>query len=142
MRRILSGVIGYPHFGQRVLSDAITFSRLIFCFRGTGKSLPVLGSLRQTVVVVPNLFDVALQLSLNPPDCQYSRGIALEWRQSKYHAALCTSPNPWGVLVDPLPCRRFPTGRSQLLPCGFRTRELLRKQREFQHRMLSSEVLS
>lgn len=35
MRRILSGVIEYPHFGQTVLSDAITFSRLIFCFVGT-----------------------------------------------------------------------------------------------------------
>jgi hypothetical protein len=91
MRRILSGAIGYPHFGQRVLSDAITFPRLIFCFRGTGKTLPVLGSLRETVVVDPNLFAVALQLSLNPPHCQYSRGIALEWRQSKYHPALCTS---------------------------------------------------
>jgi len=64
MRRILSGVFGYPHFGQRVLTDTITFSRLIFCFRGTGKSLPVLGSLRETVVVLPNLFDVALQLGI------------------------------------------------------------------------------
>jgi hypothetical protein len=91
MRRILSGLIGYPHFGQTVLSEGITFSRLTFCLWGTGKSLPVLGSLRETVVVVPNLFDVALQLSLNPPHCQYSRGIALEWRQSKYHPALCTS---------------------------------------------------
>lgn len=35
MRRILSGVIENPHFGQTVLRDAITFSRLIFCFWGT-----------------------------------------------------------------------------------------------------------
>jgi hypothetical protein len=35
MRRILSGVIEHPHFGQTVLSDAMTFSRLIFCFWGT-----------------------------------------------------------------------------------------------------------
>jgi len=35
MRRILSGGIKHPHFGQTVLRDAITFSRLIFCFWGT-----------------------------------------------------------------------------------------------------------
>jgi hypothetical protein len=35
MRRILSGVIEYPHFGQRVLSDARTLSRLIFGLRST-----------------------------------------------------------------------------------------------------------
>jgi hypothetical protein len=35
MRRILSGVIEQPHFGQTVLSDASTCSRLIFCFWGT-----------------------------------------------------------------------------------------------------------
>jgi hypothetical protein len=27
-------LIEHPHFGQTVLSDAITFSRLIFCFWG------------------------------------------------------------------------------------------------------------
>lgn len=32
MRRILSGAIEYPHFEQSVLSEALTFSRLIFCF--------------------------------------------------------------------------------------------------------------
>jgi hypothetical protein len=31
----LSGVIEYRHFGQAVLRDALTFSRLIFRFRGT-----------------------------------------------------------------------------------------------------------
>ncbi len=31
MRRILSGVIRHPHFGQTALRDALTFSRLIFC---------------------------------------------------------------------------------------------------------------
>jgi hypothetical protein len=36
MRRILSGAIEYPHFGHTVLSAALTFSRLIFCFRGIG----------------------------------------------------------------------------------------------------------
>ena len=39
MRRILSGVIEHPHFGQTVLRDAFTFSRLIFCFWGTRDSL-------------------------------------------------------------------------------------------------------
>jgi hypothetical protein len=34
MRRILSGGIAYPHFVQIVLSAALTFSRLIFCFWG------------------------------------------------------------------------------------------------------------
>jgi hypothetical protein len=34
MRRILSGGIEYPHFGQRQLSAALTFSKLIFGFRG------------------------------------------------------------------------------------------------------------
>jgi hypothetical protein len=34
MRRILSGVIKHPPFGQTVLSAALTFSRLVFCFRG------------------------------------------------------------------------------------------------------------
>ena len=28
--------VEYPHFGQTVLSDAITFSRLILCFWGIG----------------------------------------------------------------------------------------------------------
>jgi hypothetical protein len=37
MRRIATGGIEHPHFGQVVLSDAITFSKLIFCFRGTRK---------------------------------------------------------------------------------------------------------
>jgi hypothetical protein len=32
MRRILSGAIEHPHFGQTVLSASLTFSRLIFCF--------------------------------------------------------------------------------------------------------------
>jgi hypothetical protein len=38
-----------PHFGQRVLSDALTFSRLIFCFwslqilscQGTSRTAPI-----------------------------------------------------------------------------------------------------
>jgi len=34
MRQILSGGIAYPHFVQIVLSAALTFSRLIFGFRG------------------------------------------------------------------------------------------------------------
>lgn len=34
VRRILSGVIRHPHFGQTALRDALTVSRLIF-FRGT-----------------------------------------------------------------------------------------------------------
>jgi hypothetical protein len=34
MRCKLSGGIEYPHFGQRVLSDAFTLSRLIFCLLG------------------------------------------------------------------------------------------------------------
>jgi hypothetical protein len=74
MRRILSGVIGYPHFGQRVLSDAITFSRLIFRFRGTGKSLPVLGSLRETVVAVPDLACLSL-ISAENMDTAVKRSI-------------------------------------------------------------------
>jgi hypothetical protein len=35
MRRILSGMIEHPHAGQTVFRDAMTFSRLIFCFWGT-----------------------------------------------------------------------------------------------------------
>jgi hypothetical protein len=34
MRRILSGVIRHPHFGQTALKDALTLSGLIFCFPG------------------------------------------------------------------------------------------------------------
>ena len=34
MRYSFSGGIEHPHFGQRVLSDARTFSRLIFCLLG------------------------------------------------------------------------------------------------------------
>jgi hypothetical protein len=41
--------IEHPHFGQRVLSDALTFSRLIFCFwslqilsrQGTSRTAPI-----------------------------------------------------------------------------------------------------
>jgi hypothetical protein len=35
-RYSFSGGIEYPHFGQRVLSDAFTLSRLIFCLLGIG----------------------------------------------------------------------------------------------------------
>src|ERR1700680_3321802 len=35
-RDSFSGGIEYPHFGQRLLSDAFTLSRLIFCFWGIG----------------------------------------------------------------------------------------------------------
>lgn len=34
-RRILAGSIEHPHLGQRVLSEAKTLSRLIFCLWGT-----------------------------------------------------------------------------------------------------------
>jgi hypothetical protein len=44
MRRISCSGIEYPHFVQRVFSDARTLSRLILCFLGTGVWIIYAGS--------------------------------------------------------------------------------------------------
>jgi hypothetical protein len=37
MRQILSGAMECPHFGQTVVSAALIFARLIFCFSALGE---------------------------------------------------------------------------------------------------------